>query len=251
LDEIGEIPLDQQVKLLRFIEETKFVRVGGTAQVKVNVRIIAATHADLAALIAAGKFREDLLYRLGCVRIDLPPLRDRDEDIEQLAMQALDEFNAKHGKSVIGLTRAALVKLRRHVWPGNVRELHSVLERAVVLGNGRIVSSRDILIDERGGSAPLSPGVHGRLTGASAEAGSAPLENWGKEGGQDPPTEGSPQAEEGTPRGGSSRKGTRRPLRKTLLRTIKRCAGNLTLAARELGCHRRTLYRWLDKKRNT
>ena len=136
LDEIGEIPAATQIKLLTVLQERKFERVGGNEQVKVDVRILAATNRDLRADVAAGRFREDLFYRLNVVTIDVPPLRLRGGDVIGLAEHFLRKFCLENHKQVGGFTARAKTKLRSHRWPGNVRELENAIERAVVLCEG-------------------------------------------------------------------------------------------------------------------
>jgi two-component system response regulator HydG len=133
LDEIGEIPPSIQVKLLTVLQERRFERVGGNESVQVDVRIVAATHRDLTADVAAGKFREDLFYRLNVVHVEMPPLRLRAGDVMSLADHFLQRFALENHKEVLGFTDRAKTKLRNHRWPGNVRELENAIERAVVL----------------------------------------------------------------------------------------------------------------------
>jgi DNA-binding NtrC family response regulator len=135
LDEIGEIPGGTQVKLLRFLQERAFERVGGNETLKVDVRIIAATNRDLQAEIKKGAFREDLYYRLNVVAVELPPLRDRKGDVAALASFFLRRYAAENGRTIEGFADEALDKLTSYSWPGNVRELENVIERAVVLCN--------------------------------------------------------------------------------------------------------------------
>ena len=136
LDEIGELSLALQSKLLGFIEDKSFRRVGGTDDLRVDVRVITATNRRLEDEVAAGRFREDLLYRLRVLPIELPPLRHRVSDIPLLAATFVDRFNREFGKRVGGLSPEALRLLERYPWPGNVRELHNVVERAVLLTEG-------------------------------------------------------------------------------------------------------------------
>jgi two-component system response regulator HydG len=136
LDEIGEIPGSIQVKLLNVLQDRKFERVGGNESVKVDVRIVAATHRDLAADVAAGKFREDLFYRLNVVGIEMPPLRLRGGDVLALAEHFLRRFARENHRSIGGFSDRARTKIRAHRWPGNVRELENAVERAVVLCDG-------------------------------------------------------------------------------------------------------------------
>lgn len=133
LDEIAEIPLSLQVKLLRAIQQQEFERVGGGKTLKVNIRILAATNRDLKDEVRKGRFREDLYYRLNVVPIILPPLRERGQDIETFSDYFLKRFAHKHGKNILGFTPQARAKLAAYGWPGNVRELQNVIERAVIL----------------------------------------------------------------------------------------------------------------------
>ena len=132
-DEIGNVPLETQAKLLRVIQEREFMRLGGVETIKVDVRIIAATNADLKALVREGKFREDLFYRLNVILVKLPPLRERKEDIPLLVQHFLDKFTKESGRPSMILTPEAMDRLMAYHWPGNVRELENVIERAVVL----------------------------------------------------------------------------------------------------------------------
>ncbi|RCK80254.1 MAG: Response regulator of zinc sigma-54-dependent two-component system [Candidatus Ozemobacter sibiricus] len=140
LDEVGEVPLHLQAKLLRALQDKEIVRVGGTAPIAVETRIVAATNRDLAAMVAAGTFREDLLYRLAVVRIDLPPLRRRPEDLPELAEHLLEGFRREFGRPRLRFGPGVLEALARHSWPGNVRELRNAIERAVVLAEGEELS---------------------------------------------------------------------------------------------------------------
>jgi PAS domain S-box-containing protein len=136
LDEIGEVPLDVQVKLLRVLQEREFERVGGIQPIKVDVRVIAATNRDLMKLIREGKFREDLYYRLNVFPITLPPLRDRSGDVPLLVKSLVARFAAHVGRRVESVGKATMDRLASYRWPGNVRELENILERAVILSDG-------------------------------------------------------------------------------------------------------------------
>jgi two-component system response regulator FlrC len=136
LDEIGEMPTTLQAKLLRVLEEREFLRLGGTRLLKADIRVIAATNRDLKSAIARGDFREDLYYRLGVFEIALPPLRERPEDLIELATDFLTEIGQMVGRPAAGLARGAREALLAHAWPGNVRELRNAIERAVILADG-------------------------------------------------------------------------------------------------------------------
>jgi DNA-binding NtrC family response regulator len=147
LDEIGNVPLNLQAKLLRVLETGEFERVGSSKTQKVNVRLLSATNADLHAEVAQGRFRQDLLFRLNTVEIRLPPLRDRLEDIPVLAEHFLKLHRERYRRPIMGFTPEALDALRHHLWPGNVRELDHVVERAVLMSPGNIVTAFDLALE--------------------------------------------------------------------------------------------------------
>jgi len=144
LDEVAEIPPGLQAKLLRFLQEREFERVGGTRPIKVDVRVVAATHRDLEQAIRDGTFRADLYYRLAVIRLTLPPLRDRREDVALLASHFAARFSRELGRPVAGFSPAARACLERYAWPGNVRELKNAVERAVALGEGELIVPADL-----------------------------------------------------------------------------------------------------------
>jgi DNA-binding NtrC family response regulator len=144
LDEVSEIPLATQVKLLRFLQERTFERVGGNETLKVDVRILAATNRDLRERIAEGTFREDLYYRLNVVTLQIPPLRERASDIPELAMFFLRRYAQENGRKIEGFSDEALKALANYGWPGNVRELENAIERAVVLCDGARIEARHL-----------------------------------------------------------------------------------------------------------
>ena len=147
LDEIGDVPPPVQVKLLRVLQEREFERLGGTKTIEVDVRIIAATNQDLRAALEQGAFREDLYYRLNVVPINLPPLRERKEDVAALAEHFLERFAESAGGRVQSISPGALQKLRSYHWPGNVRELENIIQRAMVLAPGEAVEADDVILD--------------------------------------------------------------------------------------------------------
>jgi len=147
LDEIGNVPLNLQAKLLRVLETGEFERVGSSKTQKVNVRLLSATNADLHAEVGQGRFRQDLLFRLNTVEIRLPPLRDRLEDISVLAEHFLKLHRERYRRPIMGFTPEALDALRQHMWPGNVRELDHVIERAVLMSPGNIVTAFDLALE--------------------------------------------------------------------------------------------------------
>ncbi len=147
LDEIGDLPLSLQVKLLRFLQEHNIERVGGRKEITVDTRVIAATNVDLDRAILEGRFREDLYYRLGVVKIQVPPLRDREGDVELLAMSFLQKYSAEQKKKVFGITQKGLSALKEYKWPGNVRELENRMRRAVIMVQGRKISEEDLELE--------------------------------------------------------------------------------------------------------
>jgi len=205
LDEIAEIDASVQVKLLRFLSERTFERVGSNKTLTADVRLIAATNKDLQELVKAGKFREDLYFRLAVVPIVLPPLRQRTGDIPLLAKAFLKEFALENGKNVNDFTPEVLEALMNYAWPGNVRELRTAIEHAVVLTRGEKIGLRDLppfLRSASLGGGPARLLAQPDLTVAQAE-------------------------------------------KQLILRALKECGGNRTEAARKLGMSRRTLHRKL------
>jgi DNA-binding NtrC family response regulator len=209
LDEIGEIDATVQVKLLRFLGERTFERLGSNKTLTADVRLVAATNKNLAESVQAGKFREDLYFRLKVVEIHLPPLRERREDIPLLAQNFLREFAKENDKPVKDLTSEAMEALINYSWPGNVRELRTAIERAVVLCRGERITLRDLPAELRGnGYRPAS----------------------------------APEAKPLLPEGDLSVKEAEKQL---IIRALKECDGNRTQAAKKLGMSRRSLHRKL------
>jgi two-component system, NtrC family, response regulator len=150
LDEIGDMPVALQAKLLRFLQSRQFERVGGRTTLTVNVRIVSATNQPLDALVKEGRFREDLYYRLNEIRLELPPLRDRDGDPVILAQHFRNLYNREHSRNLRGFTREALVALQAHKWPGNVRELENRVKRAVIMSDGPMITAADLELASEG-----------------------------------------------------------------------------------------------------
>ena len=144
---MGELPLELQVKLLRFLEDFTFSRIGGSEQIKANVRIIAATNRNLEDMVEKGLFREDLYYRLKVLTIQLPPLRERGDDVIIMAKYFLEKFAKEQGKDIVGFTDEALELIRNYQWPGNVRELINVIRKAVVLTDKKYIDVEDLDIN--------------------------------------------------------------------------------------------------------
>jgi formate hydrogenlyase transcriptional activator len=136
LDEIGDIPLELQPKLLRVLQEQEFERLGSTRTQRVDVRMVAATNANLAPMVAEKKFRSDLFYRLNVFPITVPPLRERRDDVERLVRHFANKYARRMGKHIVSIPKATMGALRRHTWPGNIRELQNLMERAVLLSPG-------------------------------------------------------------------------------------------------------------------
>ncbi len=208
LDEIAEMPVELQAKLLRVLETRTVIPVGGTEQIPVNVRIVAATHQSLRRAVEHGRFRADLMYRLRVVPVFLPPLRARKGDVALLARHFVDELNAAGERQVTRLSQGALEALERYAWPGNVRELHNALEYAFVIGEGPVLTEAD-----------LPPEITSREPGEEL---GAPLVN------QSPALEGTPEVQR-------------------IRRALERTGGNRTRAAKILGMSRVTLWRRMSE----
>ncbi len=161
LDEIGDMSADLQVKILRVLEEGEFEPVGGNRTVRVDVRIIAATHRDLEARVSEGQFREDLYYRLYVIPLLLPPLRERRGDVALLAAHFLEAFNTRGAGAIEGLSDEALAALERYAWPGNIRELRNLMERLVVLKQDGVIERHDLpaKFSESAGTNPVNAGI--------------------------------------------------------------------------------------------
>ena len=169
-DEIGILPIELQAKLLNVLETQRFRRVGGTEELQMNVRFLAATNEDMEAAVEEGRFREDLYHRLNVVPIDLPPLRDRGGDVLIIAAKALKEFTELHGAEPRRLGTSAHALLIAYSWPGNVRELRNVMERAVLMTDRSVIRADDLIIDRRtyrnikAASSAISVDAEGHVT---------------------------------------------------------------------------------------
>lgn len=156
LDEIGELPSPIQVKLLRFLQEKRIQRVGGREEIAVDVRIVAATNANLKEAVKGGSFREDLYFRLAVVVMNLPPLRDRGDDVGLLAQEFLKQFSQQNGKKNLTFAAETLRAIRRYTWPGNVRELQNRVQRSVIMADGKRISAVDMELGELSDLLPVT-----------------------------------------------------------------------------------------------
>jgi DNA-binding NtrC family response regulator len=152
LDEIGDLPLEAQASLLRFLQEKTVVRVGSTAPLRIDARVIAASHVDLAAAVRLGRFREDLYYRLNVLHLAIPPLRERDGDIGLLADDVFERYSGLKAPNVRGFCSDARVEMEVHPWPGNVRELINRVQKAMIMCDGRLITPRDLGLEEHPGT---------------------------------------------------------------------------------------------------
>ncbi len=209
LDEIGEIPLTMQVKLLRAVQEQEFERVGGIKTLKVDVRLIAATNRELKEEIEAGRFREDLYYRLNVVHVHLPPLRERPSDIPLLVGHFVDKFNAKLKREIRGFDEDAMASLATHPWPGNIRELENLVERCMIFADGDEIQLSHLPPDIRGNESS-------RGSTTAADAGEAGLKQ-------------------------AVRQATAKLEREFIARALEQTGGNVTHTARLLKISRKSL----------
>ena len=240
LDEIGEIPVEMQVKLLRVLQESEFERVGGIKTIKVDVRLITATNRDLAAEITTGGFRDDLYYRLNVVPIHLPPLRERREDIPLLVDHFIARFNERLKKKIAGAAPEALERLVSHQWPGNIRELENVIERTILFCDDAHINLAD-LPGELGGTpnqamSPPTASTEDRPITAANSSGNLPLVPTAS-----PPTTLPPVGEEVGSLKEAVRAETERVERELIQRALDETAGNVTQAARKLQISRKSL----------
>ncbi len=221
LDEIGDISAETQVKLLRVLQQREFEPVGGTTTIQVDVRLIAATHQNLERLISEGKFREDLYYRLNVISILLPPLRERPEDILDLAVSFLKAASTRGGKRIARFDDDALNALMQYSWPGNIRELQNVIERAVVLAERETVELADLPFDIQNFASTARIASFQGTQRSSGTQETTPVPSWSED---DPASE-----------------------RQMLVEALHHCNGNKTKAARRLGLPRSTYFSKLKK----
>jgi len=243
LDEVSEMSLGMQVKLLRVLQERELTRVGGEEVIKIDVRLIAATNRDLLKEITAGRFREDLFYRLNVVTLRVPPLRERIEDIPLLAQDFLARFAEKNHKTIRGFTPQAMDRLLRHPWPGNVRELMNAVERGVVLSQGDYLDEAELALllpEKASAAAPEALPPPAATVGTT----SAP---WNAATAMTIPGGAAAIGEAGTATPGAETASLEEVERETILRTLAATGGNKSEAARRLGVTRRTLHQKLRK----
>jgi len=234
LDEIGSAPLELQVKLLRVLQEKTFERLGETRTRSADVRVIAATNADLRAAVDAGRFREDLFYRIHVVALQLPPLRERPGDIPLLAEHFIRRFAAEHERPARRLSPACLPLLSGHDWPGNVRELEHCIERAVLLGRSEAIEPGDLDLGPRARSTSrLPPGPHGPPERSSSETHLEPSSLVPTLWPLDPSL--------------SLRRALELPEREIIRRALEQNGGNRKLTARMLDVNRTTLFNKMKK----
>ena len=216
LDEIGDLPLPLQVKLLRFLQEKRIQRVGGRHEIEVEARVLAATHVDLAKALEAGRFREDLYFRLAVVACKLPPLRERGDDILLLAKDFLKRFGAQNGRDGLAFSPQAIQAIAGHPWSGNVRELQNRIQRAVVMADDRRITEADLELEACVHTASPSD-----FSGAGRSAGTVAA---------------------------SGLKEAREQLEREMVAVaIERHGGNVSAAAKELGVSRPTFYELMSK----
>lgn len=215
LDEIGEMPLNLQVKLLRVLQDHRIRRLGGTRDLPVDARVLSATNRDIEAAVAEGRFREDLYYRLNVVRLRVPPLRERTEDVQSISDFILSKIGARMGKAPKVLGASALERLRAYSFPGNIRELENILERATIYVEGERIEAADL-------DLPLDAGPVQKVP-AETQGGGGALRPFAS-------------AQDGTKPGSMAE-----IEREAIRRALERSGGNRTKAAEELGISRRTI----------
>src|SRR5689334_13345727 len=218
LDEVGDLPMDVQIKLLRTIQEREFERVGGTETIKVDVRLVSATNRNLEKMIEEGEFREDLYYRLNVFPINLPPLRDRPDDLPVLAGHFAAKFARQMGVPPAGVSTDALSRLREYAWPGNVRELENIIERAMILAKGGELAAHHLDFGRRAGGGASGSGAVPVLASVPPPA-AAPAED-----------------------GRSLAERLLDSERKEIMPAVDKSKGNIASASRILGINRSTLY---------
>jgi transcriptional regulator with GAF, ATPase, and Fis domain len=242
LDEVGELPLPLQTKFLRVLEERRFERVGGQKALEVDVRVVAATNRDLAEMVRRGLFREDLYYRLSVIAIDVPPLRDRLDDVPLLADHFLARFRNQAARRITGFSPEALAAMTRYAWPGNVRELRNAVERAIVLGERDLIVLQDLPPQVLAAAAPPRTRTSAPtppLGSAISQAQSPVLPSFA------PAAPPAPPAPAASPAAPPAAKSLRELEREGILAALAATGGNKAQAAQILEIDRSTLYKKL------
>jgi len=229
LDEVGDLPMEVQIKLLRTLQERELERVGGSETIKIDVRVVSATNRNLEKMIEDGEFREDLYYRLNVFPINLPPLRDRLEDLPVLVSHFVSKFARQMGVPPAGASTDAMAKLREYNWPGNVRELENIIERGMILARGVPLAASHLDFGRRGSHAPAASTPSGAVPTIAASPGSAPNP--------------AALADDGK----SLAERLLDSERKEIVAAVEKARGNIASAARTLGINRSTLYYRLRK----
>ena len=242
LDEVGDLPVDVQIKLLRTLQEREFERVGGSETIKVDVRVVSATNRNLEKMIEDGEFREDLYYRLNVFPINLPPLRDRLDDLPVLAHHFIAKFARSMGVKASGMATDALAKLREYNWPGNVRELENIIERAMILARGAELNISHLDFGRRG-NAPGAPG--GGSSPITLPVAMPPMS--ASHAGAGPSHGTASQSSGANDEGKSLSERLQDSERKEIMTAVEKSRGNIASAARTLGINRSTLYYRLRK----
>jgi two-component system response regulator AtoC len=227
LDEVGDLPMEVQIKLLRTLQEREFERVGGSETIKVDVRLVSATNRNLETMIEDGEFREDLYYRLNVFPINLPPLRDRLDDLAPLVGHFIAKFSRQMGVTAAPASAEALAKLREYNWPGNVRELENIIERAMILARGAPVNASHLDFGRHRATSHASQAQATTATGPQLVV-AAPV---------------TALAEDGK----SLAERLLDSERKEIVAAVDKSRGNIASAARTLGINRSTLYYRLRK----
>jgi two-component system response regulator AtoC len=231
LDEIGEMTLGTQTKLLRILQEREFERIGSNIPIKVDIRVIAATNRDLAEEVEAGNFREDLYYRLNVIHVEMPPLRDRMEDIPQLVEHFLAKYRWKPDAIPTTISEEAVTVLTEHDWPGNVRELENAVERAVVLSRGQTIMPEHLPLNE---TPVMAGGARARARKASGKA--------ADEADASDVDSGHASGADGNGTNHRFKEQVESLEKRLIAEALERNGGNRSKAAEELGIYRRLLY---------
>jgi two-component system response regulator AtoC len=240
LDEIGEMTLGTQTKLLRILQEREFERLGSNLPIKVDIRVIAATNRELAEEVAAGRFREDLYYRLNVIHIHMPPLRDRMDDVPQLVEHFLSKYRWRPEAIPTTISEDAMARLMAHDWPGNVRELENAIERAVVLSRGAPIMVEHFPLTDA--SALTASRAQRRRSGERADDAPVAGAAAGRQKASDAGADGAGDGVGGNGAGTSFKEAVEGLEKRLIAEALERHGGNRSKAAEELGIYRRLLY---------